>query len=51
VYGAPLDLELVTAWIGAGARLVGGCCGTGPAEIADIADIAAIAAEVSGPEG
>jgi homocysteine S-methyltransferase len=51
VYGAPLDLELVTAWIGAGARLVGGCCGTGPAEIADIADIAAIAAQVSGPEG
>ena len=40
-YGDPLDLDLVPQWIEAGVRLVGGCCGTGPA------DIAALAARVS----
>ncbi|GAA1161268.1 homocysteine S-methyltransferase [Nocardioides aquiterrae] len=34
VYGGPLDLGLVDAWVAAGAELVGGCCGTGPADIA-----------------
>ena len=34
VYGAPLDLDLVDAWVAAGTELVGGCCGTGPADIA-----------------
>lgn len=29
--------ELVRAWLAAGARLVGGCCRVGPAEIADLA--------------
>ena len=38
----PLDLDLVDAWIAAGARYVGGCCGFGPA------DIAALAARVAG---
>ena len=41
-YGPPVDLDLVDAWVAAGAELVGGCCGTGPA------DIAALAARVSG---
>jgi len=36
-YGDPLDLGLVETWVAAGARLVGGCCGTGPADIADLA--------------
>jgi homocysteine S-methyltransferase len=36
-YGKPLDLDLVDSWIGAGARYVGGCCGTGPADIAVLA--------------
>jgi homocysteine S-methyltransferase len=40
VYGGPLDLDLVAAWIAAGTRFVGGCCGTGPADIADIAELA-----------
>jgi len=40
-YGDPLDLDLVPQWVEAGVRLVGGCCGTGPA------DIAALAARVS----
>ncbi|WP_107775009.1 homocysteine S-methyltransferase [Nocardioides sediminis] len=31
------DLGLVDAWVGAGARWVGGCCGTGPADIAGLA--------------
>jgi homocysteine S-methyltransferase len=39
VYGGPLDLELVGSWIEAGAGFVGGCCGTGPADIAAIADV------------
>jgi len=33
VYGGPLDLGLVDGWVDAGARFVGGGCGTGPAEI------------------
>jgi homocysteine S-methyltransferase len=37
-YGDPVDLDLVDAWVGAGARLVGGCCGNGPADIAALAD-------------
>ena len=36
-YGDPLDLGLVETWVAAGARLVGGCCGTGPADIAALA--------------
>lgn len=36
-YAGPLDLDLVDSWVGAGARLVGGCCGTGPADIAELA--------------
>ncbi|MGN8026855.1 homocysteine S-methyltransferase [Microbacterium sp. 22242] len=40
-----LDLALVDAWIHAGARYVGGCCGFGPA------DIAAIAQRVHGRDG
>jgi homocysteine S-methyltransferase len=36
-YGAPLDLDLVESWIAAGTRYVGGCCGTGPADIAQLA--------------
>ena len=37
-YGGPLDLGLVDDWVGAGARFIGGCCGTGPADIALLAD-------------
>ena len=33
-YGDPLDLDLVPGWLAAGVRLVGGCCGNGPADIA-----------------
>jgi homocysteine S-methyltransferase len=36
-YGPPLDLDLVESWIAAGTRYVGGCCGTGPADIARLA--------------
>jgi homocysteine S-methyltransferase len=36
-YGDPLDLGLVAGWLAAGARLVGGCCGNGPADIAALA--------------
>jgi homocysteine S-methyltransferase len=36
-YGDPLDLDLVQSWVDAGARLVGGCCGNGAADIAAIA--------------
>ncbi len=32
-YGDAVDLDLVDAWVGAGARYVGGCCGLGPADI------------------
>ncbi len=38
VYGGPLDLDLVEPWVAAGARYVGGCCGTGPSDIAELAD-------------
>lgn len=38
-YGGPLDLGLVGSWVAAGARLIGGCCGTSPADIADLADV------------
>ena len=37
-YGGPLDLDLVESWVAAGARYVGGCCGTGPSDIAELAD-------------
>ena len=37
-YGDPLDLGLVETWVAAGARFVGGCCGTGPADIAALAE-------------
>ena len=30
-YAGPLDLGLVDDWVAAGARFIGGCCGTGPA--------------------
>lgn len=36
-YAGPLDLALVETWVDAGAFLVGGCCGTGPADIAELA--------------
>ena len=36
-YGEPFDLDLVDTWLAAGVGYVGGCCGTGPAEIADLA--------------
>jgi homocysteine S-methyltransferase len=38
VYGAPVDLALVDSWVAAGARLVGGCCGTGPSDIAALSE-------------
>ncbi len=34
---AALDAQDVTGWVAAGARLVGGCCRVGPAEIAGVA--------------
>jgi homocysteine S-methyltransferase len=37
-YGDPLDLDLVASWLAAGVRYVGGCCGTGPADIAALAE-------------
>ena len=37
-YAGPLDLDLVDGWVAAGARFIGGCCGTGPADIALLAD-------------
>lgn len=37
-YAGPLDLDLVDGWLHAGARFVGGCCGTGPADIALLAE-------------
>jgi homocysteine S-methyltransferase len=44
-YGEPVDLDLLDGWVEAGVALVGGCCGTGPA------DVAALAARVSGVVG
>ena len=38
VYGDPLDLDLVETWFVAGARFIGGCCGTGPSDVAAIAE-------------
>ena len=37
-YGDPVDLDLVETWVGAGAGFVGGCCGTGPADVAALAE-------------
>jgi len=37
-YAGPLDLALVDGWVEAGARFVGGCCGTGPSDIALLAE-------------
>jgi homocysteine S-methyltransferase len=37
-YGDPLDLALVPGWLEAGVRLVGGCCGNGPADTARLAN-------------
>ena len=37
-YGDPVDLDLVETWLGAGARFIGGCCGTGPADVAALAE-------------
>ncbi len=39
--GAASYAELALAWIARGATLVGGCCGTGPAHIAELARAAA----------
>lgn len=33
-YGDALDLSLLDSWLLAGARWIGGCCGTGPCDIA-----------------
>ncbi len=33
----PFDADLIDAWIDAGARFIGGCCGFGPADIAALA--------------
>jgi homocysteine S-methyltransferase len=37
-YGDALDLDLVDDWLAAGVKLIGGCCGTGPSDIAALAD-------------
>jgi homocysteine S-methyltransferase len=37
-YAGALDLDLVRTWVAAGARLVGGCCGVGPSDIAGLAE-------------
>lgn len=37
VYGGPIDLDLAESWVAAGARFIGGCCGTRPSDIADLA--------------
>jgi homocysteine S-methyltransferase len=36
-YGDRIDPGLVHGWLDAGVRYVGGCCGNGPAEIAELA--------------
>ena len=48
-YGDALDLDLVETWLAAGAVFVGGCCGTGPSDIAALATRVEGAARVSGP--
>lgn len=40
-YGDPIDPDLVLGWLDAGATYVGGCCGNGPAEIAELAELVA----------
>lgn len=46
-----LPAETVRGWAGAGARLVGGCCGLGPAAVANIVEaLAARPAPRSSPE-
>jgi homocysteine S-methyltransferase len=37
-YGDPVDLDLVPAWLEAGAGLLGGCCGNGPDDIARLVE-------------
>ncbi|MDX6326197.1 MAG: homocysteine S-methyltransferase [Nocardioidaceae bacterium] len=37
-YGSALDLDLVGSWVAAGARFVGGCCGTLPEDIAALSE-------------
>ena len=49
VYGDPIDLDLVETWIAAGAQCVGGCCGTGPADIAALATRVAQLAQPARP--
>ncbi|MFI8404144.1 homocysteine S-methyltransferase [Streptomyces sp. NPDC085463] len=44
--GAPFDPERATAWVRAGARLVGGCCRVGPAAITALAET--LAADAAG---
>jgi S-methylmethionine-dependent homocysteine/selenocysteine methylase len=41
--------ELATGWLAAGATIVGGCCGTGPAQIAAVAKLSARASPTSAP--
>ena len=48
VYGDPLDLDLVGTWLAAGARYVGGCCGTG---LSDVAALAEQVARLQSPDG
>jgi homocysteine S-methyltransferase len=40
-YGDPIEPGLVDSWLDAGVRYVGGCCGNGPAEIAELAAVVA----------
>jgi homocysteine S-methyltransferase len=40
-YGGRIEPDLVVDWLEAGVTYVGGCCGNGPAEIAEIATLAA----------
>lgn len=49
VYGDPIDLDLVESWVAAGAQCVGGCCGTGPADIAALATRVAQLAQPARP--
>ena len=37
-YGDPVDLDLVPGWLAAGVRMVGGCCGNGPSDIAALVE-------------